>query len=322
MTESNTLETVPQKKKRRKILKIVLVGLLILLLVTLIAIPLLVMPMFLGQRYEQEQYQAADFAVEAERITLTSDDELKLAAWRTVAEEPQGTVIILSGIQNPSVTAFFGYAKLLADNGWDSLLIEMRARSESEGDEIGLGMTEWLDVKAGVDFLEQDARSNDLPIVALGTSMGAGTVIIAAGELEEIDAVISLSAFSSWTDLFVHYMGEAGVPRPIGYLDVPFIQGYLGVHFGFSALKYSPFKAISKTGDRPVLLMHSTEDSQVPYSQYEKLLAVAKQSDVNVSSFVRQGDWHFLCYDDYLFEPAKDVEFSSTLLDFLNENFS
>lgn len=238
MTESSTLDTIPQKKKRRKILKIVLVGLLILLLVTLIAIPLLVMPMFLGQRYEQEQYQAADFAVEAERITLTSDDELKLAAWRTVAEEPQGTVII------------------------------------------------------------------------------------AAGELEEIDAVISLSAFSSWTDLFVHYMGEAGVPRPIGFLDAPFIQGYLGFHFGFSALKYSPFKAISKIEDRPVLLMHSTEDNQVPYSQYEKLLSEAQQSNVNVSSFVRQGDWHFVCYDDYLLEPAKDVEFSSTLLDFLDENFS
>ncbi len=53
------------------------------------------------------------------------------------------TVIILSGIENPSVTAFFGYAKMLADNGWDSLLIEMRARNLSEGEKIGLGYTEW-----------------------------------------------------------------------------------------------------------------------------------------------------------------------------------
>lgn len=31
---------------------------------------------------------------------------------------------------------------MLSDNGWDCLLIEMRARSLSEGNDIGLGMTE------------------------------------------------------------------------------------------------------------------------------------------------------------------------------------
>lgn len=284
-------------------------------------IPNAVMPMFLGQRYEQEQFKSTDYGIDSERITLTTDDSLSLAAWRTRAEEPKGTVIILSGIQNPSVTAFFGYAKMFLDNGWDSLLIEMRARSESQGDEIGFGMTEWRDVKAGVDFLNNDEEMKGLPIVALGTSMGGGTVLIAAGELPEIDGVITLSAFSSWTDLFVDYMAVYGVPRPICIMDIPFVNLYLGFHFGFDALQYSPVRGIAKLGERPVLMMHSTEDTQVPYTQFEKLQEEVKRYSINATIFIREGDEHFICYEQYVNNPSQDTEFSKAILEFLAVNF-
>ena len=45
----------------------------------------MVMPMFLGQRYEQEQFDSANFGIESERVTLTTDDSLSIAAWRTGA---------------------------------------------------------------------------------------------------------------------------------------------------------------------------------------------------------------------------------------------
>lgn len=312
----------PKKSKAKKIVLIVAIVLVLLFVAMLVAIPFMVMPMFLGQRYEQEQYDSLDYGIAAERIALTTDDDLAIAAWRTRAEDAKGTVVILSGIQNPSVTAFFGYARMLADNGWDSLLIEMRARSQSEGDEIGFGMTEWMDVKAGVDFLSADAEAKDLPIVAMGTSMGGGTVIIAAGELPRVDAVISISAFSSWTDLFVDYMSTSGVPRAIGVMDTPFVNMYMGFHFGFGALRYSPMNGIAKLGGRPILMMHSTEDTQVPYSEFEKLLAEADKNGIDVTTFVREGDEHFICYEQHFDDPAQDVEFSGAVLGFLAAHFS
>jgi fermentation-respiration switch protein FrsA (DUF1100 family) len=275
------------------------------------------MPWVLGKRFEQEQHLSTDYGIESERITLQTDDGLGIAAWRTRATRSNGTVIILSGIENPSVTAFFGYAKMLADNGWDALLIEMRARSESEGKEIGLGFTEWLDVKAGVDFLTRDEAVKDLPIVAMGTSMGGSVAITAAGELPEIDAVISLSAFSNVIDLIVHFISSAGVPRFLAMADVPFINEYLGNRFGFDKLKYSPLNGICKLGERPILMMHSTEDSQVPYSEFEKLLAGAEKNNVNVTTFIREGNIHFICYDVFFDDPAGDVEFSEAVLKFL-----
>lgn len=311
----------PSKSKTKRIIFIIAMVLVALFLALLIAIPFMVMPTFLGQRYEQKQFVSLDVGIPSERITLTTDDSLDIAAWRTRADDAKGTVIILSGIQNPSVTAFFGYAKMLADNGWDSLLIEMRARSESEGDEIGFGMTEWLDVKAGVDFLSNDAGTKDLPIVTMGTSMGGGTVIIAAGELPAVDAVISISAFSSWSDLFVYHMTMSGVPKAIGVMDTPFINMYLGFHFGFDALQYSPVNGIAKLDARPILMMHSTEDTQVPYSEFEKLLDAANKNGINVSTFIREGDEHFVCYGEYLDKPEQDAAFSQAILDFLNVNF-
>jgi fermentation-respiration switch protein FrsA (DUF1100 family) len=310
-----------KKPKTKKVILIISVSLIVLFLATLVLIPFAIMPMFLGQRYEQKQHNASDYGTEAERISLETDDALSLAAWRTRADNPKGTVIILSGIQNPSVTAFFGYAKMLADNGWDSMLIEMRARSQSEGKEIGFGMTEWRDVKAGVDFLSADAKMKDLPIVTMGTSMGGGTVIIAAGELPQVDGVISISAFSSWSDLFVDNMKMTGIPKFVGILDIPFINMYLGFHFGFDALAYSPLKGIAKLGDRPILMMHSTGDTQVPYTEFEKLLQAAKKNDAHVTTFIREGDEHFICYERFFDHPSEDQEFSSAILSFLSTSF-
>lgn len=121
--------------KAKRTVVIIAIALIVLIIAALMAIPYMVMPMFLGQRYEQMQYDSLDFGVPAEQVTLTTEDDLSLAAWRIRADNTKGSVVILSGIQNPSVTAFFGYGKMLADHGWDSLLIEMRARSQSEGDE-------------------------------------------------------------------------------------------------------------------------------------------------------------------------------------------
>jgi len=311
----------PRKSKAKKIIIIIAVVLVVLFIALLIFIPYSIMPMFLGQRYEQQQFNSLDYGIPSERITLVTDDSLHLAAWRTRAEDSKGTVIILSGIQNPSVTAFFGYAKMFADNGWDSLLIEMRARGESEGDEIGLGFTEWRDVKAGVDLIKADKEVKELPIVALGTSMGGSTVINAAEELPEVNGVISISAFSSWADAFVYNMELSGMPKAIGIMDIPFINTYLGFHFGFDALKYSPEKSITKLGERPILMMHSTEDTQISYEQFEKLVNKAKKHHIDVTTFIRQGNEHFVCYEKYTEDPSQDIEFSQAILDFLAVKF-
>ena len=288
-------------------------------LAALFIIPILVLSHLLGRRFNQEQFESADYGITSKRITLKTDDGLNLAAWRTQSENVKGTVIIISGIQNPSVTAYFGCAKMYADNGWDSLLIEMRARSLSEGETIGFGMTEWRDVKAGVNFLMSDIRAKDLPIVAMGTSMGGGTVITAAGELREITAVIALSAFSSFTNMIAEVMPVFGIPKFIAHMTKPFFKFHTGFRLGFDVLKYTPLYGIEKLGPRPLLLMHSTGDTEVSFSQHEKLLEKAKACNVKIKTFTREGDEHFIFSSENIKNPAQDTEAYQSIMDFLND---
>ena len=302
-------------KKRALMIAAAAIG---LILTVMALAPLLALPKFWGRRYEQRRLDPADFGVQAAELTLMTDDGLALAAWFVKADggtNARGNIIILSGLQGPSVTAFFGYAKLFAGQGYNSLLVEMRARGLSEGREIGFGMTEWRDVKAAADYLE----GMDLPIVVLGTSMGAGTAIVAAAAVEEIDAVIAASPPSSVEDMFIAYMDTLGIPRFLSAMEMPLVTLYLGLHYGFDALRYTPENAMAGLDDRPLLLMQSTGDTQVPFWEHEKLLDAAGENGVNVQTFIRGGDWHFVCYDEYIDTPWEDTEFAGALVDFLNE---
>ena len=290
-------------------------------LILLILLPTFVISLFLGHRLEQPQHNSIEFGIESQQIALLTDDGLTLAAWRTYAESetPKGTVIILSGLQMPSVTAFFGYAHMLAEMGWDALLIEKRARSLSEGEEISFGIREWLDVKAGVDFLAADERAGALPIVAMGTSAGGATVIIAGGEIPRIDGVIAVSAYADFVELYVDSIPMFGLPRFLGRVTVPFMNWNLRARFGSDGLQYTPINGIERLGQRPILLMHSTEDWQVPFSHFERLYQTAEAGGISVSTFVREGDWHFVCYDAYVRNPAQDTAFSQAILAFLQQ---
>jgi len=292
-----------------------------LLLIILIGIPGFALSTLLNQRYEQPQYDPIDFGIEAQHMVLETSDDLALSAWRvhTPVDDPRGTIVIISGIQYPSVTAFFGYARMFSDNGWDTLLIEKRARSLSEGETIGLALTEWLDVEAGVRFLEEDKRARDLPIVTLGTSAGGATVIVAGAEIPRIDGVIAISAYTNFIDVYVDSVPSIGIPRFVGELTRPFMWLHLGFLFGFSELHRTPVNSIENLGERPLLLMHSREDWQVSFSHFEVLVNVAEDNDVALSTFVREGDWHFVVYNQYIYEPERDIEFQDAIFDFLEQ---
>ncbi len=300
----------------KKIMLRLILALVVLFVVVLAAIPHFIMGDLLNQRMEVEELPLTE--LEAIQVMLSTEDNLSISAWEVVAENSKGTVIILSGIEKPSVTAFKGYSKLLKDNGYSSLLIEMRAHGRSEGDRVALGMEEYLDVKAGVDYILNE--NSDQSVIVWGTSMGASSAITSIGRIDEIDGVISCSAYSSWTDVFGDHLAAMGVPNIIVSLERPFIDLYVGIKYGFSKLEISPINEIANLKGRPILLAHSTEDSQIPFSSFERLLE--RSEGENVHTFVRQGDEHFICYDENFDQPENDKVFSETVLNFLSENFN
>lgn len=316
-----TATTKPPRAKKRKLLMRILIILSAVILAVAIGflcvIPVLVMGDLTGRLASMSFYEAAEFGVDATRITLQTEDGLSIAAWEVMPESPKATVILLSGIQNPSVTGFFGYAKMLRDNGYGALLIEMRAHGESEGDTIAFGMNEYLDVKAGVAYL--DGKYDELPVVVWGTSMGGTTAINAIGRIPELDGLISCSAFSTLPDMFCDMMSLMGLPSAYIAVQKPFVWLNCLFTYGSDMIQIHPLNEIQKLDGRPALLMHSTEDSQVPYVNFERIMAKAGD---DVQTFVREGDYHFIIEQESFENPTQDAEFSGTVLRFLNEHFS
>lgn len=306
-------------KKGRIVKRVILIAVAVILVIAIgifAAIPPLVMGDLTARPTKMNFYEPEQFGVEAFRITLQTEDGLSLAAWTVMPESPKATVILLSGIHNPSVTGFFGYAKMLRDNGYASLLIEMRAHGESEGDEIQFGMSEYLDVKAGVQYLSN--QFGDLPVIVWGTSMGGATAINAMGEIPELDGLISASAYSSLPDMFCDSMELMGMPTAVTAIQKPFVQLYCMLTYGGEMMRINPLNEIQKLNGRPALLLHSTADTQVPYVNFERILAKATDP---VDTFVREGDYHFIVYDDLYEDPAQDKEFSQAVLAFLEQHF-
>ena len=53
--------------------------------------------------------------------------------------------------------------------------------------------------------------------------MGGATAINSIGEIEEIDGLISLSAYSSWVDVFYDNMVSLGIPKFVATIEKPFV---------------------------------------------------------------------------------------------------
>lgn len=310
-------------KKKASIKKVIIIIVSIIFLIIIgifIAIPPMVMSSMANQHMDVEVIAANEFGIVAESLKLITEDELSIVAWKVEADNPKAIVILLSGIQNPSVTAFWGYSKMLMDHGYSSLLIEMRAHGDSEGNRVSLGMDEYLDVKAGVEYIKGDTKHEDVPIIVWGTSMGGTTAINAIGEIDEIDGLISCSAYSSWPDVFCDNMVNMGMPSFIAAIEKPFVSLYLGIAYGFDKLDINPLSEIQKLNGRPAFIAHSKEDSQVPYASFERIIEKAK--DQNIEIFVREGDEHFIIYEEHFENPIEDKEFSTAVLEFLESNFS
>lgn len=315
--------TNPRKSKRKVTIKKILFGILISFIVISIGIFAIIPAYITGDMVNmhvnfKKYYSSEDYGVTSRELTLKTSDGIKIVAHEVYVEKPKAVVIFISGIQNPSVTAFFDHSRLLKENGYASILYEMRAHGESEGNLIGLGLKEYLDTQAVVDYIKTNSDYKDVPIVVYGLSMGAATAINSIGQIKEIDGLVSISAYSSFEDAFADNMANMGAPNFFCTIEKPFVKLYLGLKYGFDVYNINPKNEIKKLGSRPALIMHTREDSQVSYSNFERIVANAPN---HIETWTREGDFHFFVKDDQFDNLKKDPEYSNRIISFLDKNF-
>ena len=114
-------------------------------------------------------------------------------------------------------------------------------------------------------------------------------------------------------------MLNSGAPKLYADIQKPFVKIYSGFKYGLRSLNISPMNEIKKLRGRPALIIHSREDSQVSYRNFERIM---ENAPYHVESWVKEGDFHFILEDDnYFFNPIEDGEDSGRIITFLDSNF-
>ena len=298
-----------------KIIKYLLFVVVGLYTVALLGGPALLFHMMLDKHVDYNNiYDARDWDLPTpDTLTLLTQDSVKIVALESRPDYAKAVVICLSGIENPSVTAFWGHVREFNKRGIAAILPDLRAHGQSSGERIAMGWEEFRDVAAVTDYIEANYPA-ETPVTILGLSMGAAVAINSIGCNERIDGIVSISGYSSvedaLTDQIQNYIGVLACPFK------PFFSLTAWIKYGVNPWKTRPESAIAKLNGRPALLMHSKEDSQIPFKSFERLTkAAAEAQQQQVQLLTKEGDNHMFC--DRYGDPAADSTYFATVMDFI-----
>ena len=298
-----------------KIIKYLLFVVVGLYTVALLGGPALLFHMMLDKHVDYNNiYDARDWDLPTpDTLTLLTQDSVVIVALESRPDSAKAVVICLSGIENPSVTAFWGHVREFNKRGIAAILPDLRAHGLSSGERIAMGWEEFRDVAAVTDYIEANYPA-ETPVTILGLSMGAAVAINSIGCNERIDGIVSISGYSSvedaLTDQIQNYIGVLACPFK------PFFSLTAWIKYGVNPWKTRPESAIAKLNGRPALLMHSKEDSQIPFKSFERLTkAAAEAQQHQVQLLTKEGDNHMFC--DRYGDPAADSTYFATVMGFI-----
>lgn len=145
--------------------------------------------------------------------------------------------------------------------GRSVLIVDQRASGRSDGYIITFGVREGRDCLAWVDFII-DRFGADAKIILTGISMGAATVMIAAGK-ELPDSVIGVLAdcgYTSARDIIQKVIRQIHLPVWPVY---PLIRWGGKLYGGFDVEEASPLEGMRRCR-LPVIFVHGEADDYVP----------------------------------------------------------
>lgn len=208
--------------------------------------------------YEDQQHF---LSLDKELLTMENGG-LEQVAWYAEAEkETNKTVIVVHGFSG-NKEKMAPYANVFHELGYNVLVPDHIAAGESEGNIIGYGWNDRLNVIKWAEVLLEQNPSSE--IVLFGLSMGGATVMMASGEEslpEQVYAIIEDCGYSSVWEELEYQAGEMyHLPAfPILY-EVSMISKLVA---GFSYGEASSLQQLEKN-TRPILFIHGDQDTFVP----------------------------------------------------------
>ena len=216
-----------------------------------------------------------------------------------VSSRPGSPVaIVLHGWRNCAIDFMYIGRLYHQELGYNVLMPDLHAHGLSEGEVIGMGWKERLDVLCWMRVAAGLFRSDSF--VVHGVSMGAATTMNVSGEempaeVKEVRFVEDCGYTSVWDEFSYELKDEFGLPDfPLMYSTSLLCRLRNGWSFG----EASPLRQVAKCR-WPMLFIHGDNDHFVP-SWMVKPLYEAKPAPKSL--WVTAGTEHALSYRDYTAE--------------------
>lgn len=224
-----------------------------------------------------------------ERVSITSFDGLRLNGRYYHVREGAPLFIMCHGYRGTPSRDFSGGADICFASGRNVLLIEERAHCGSEGHTISFGINERRDC---ADWCRWAAERFGVPIILVGISMGAATVLMASAlDLpENVRGIIADCPYTS-PQAIIRKVGAAqGIPVS---LALPLAKLGARIFGGFSLDTPADAAEAVRHARIPILLLHGDADDFVPCDMSREI-AAANPALIEFHTF--PGAWHGASY--------------------------
>lgn len=199
---------------------------------------------------------------------ITSSDNLKLHAYEVKNENKTDKWAIVVHGYTSEGKLLSSKAKHLYNMGYNVLVPDLRSHGTSEGNYIGMGWHDRLDI---IDWINYIVKNNPNSEIALhGTSMGSATVLMVSGEKlpSNVKAIVADCGYTSVYDEFSYQLKQLfNLPAfPI----MNFSDVVTHIRAGYCLNDASAINQVKKS-TTPILYIHGDKDDFVPYYMMDEL---------------------------------------------------
>lgn len=225
-----------------------------------------------------------------EVVNISARDGINLVGHYYRCEHAKRVIIAMHGWRSSWSRDFGCVAEFWHQNDCSVLYAEQRGQNASEGEYMGFGITERYDCLDWANYIHE-RTGGSLPVYLAGVSMGATTVLMAAGQQlpECVHGIIADCGFTSPKAIWKHVV-QGNLHIPYSFVEESLDKAYQQIADAES--DYSCESAL-KDCKVPVLFIHGTDDRFVPIEMtYDNYKACAARKRL----FIVPGAEHGMSY--------------------------
>ncbi len=221
------------------------------------------------------------------QVRVPGSDNTALFAWFLPAPGvPSAPAVLVMHGWGANASMMLPSVVPLLRAGFSVLVLDARCHGASD-DATFTSLPRFAqDIEAGLDWLGQQPQVQASRLALIGHSVGAGAALLSATRRNDIQAVVSISAFAHPYEVMRRLLKAHHIPfLAVGWYVLKHVQHVIGARFD----EIAPLRSMGHVRC-PVLLVHGEDDDMVPFDDARRLLAAGPPGKVDLLAVAGRHD--------------------------------